>query len=87
MFALTISGVAKCDTIVTLGNTWAQGQDATFRLAIPSTTSTWSAQVTFDKPVTALNVYNAVVTPCSGVNFINILRAAFTLVDPKSVKN
>ena len=67
MISVLISGVPKCDTIVILGNTWATGQDATFKLVIPSTTSTWSAQVTYDKPVTVLNVYNAVMTPCAGL--------------------
>ena len=48
-------------------SSWATGANGAFSFKVPESTSTgWTIQVTFDKPVTNLNVWNGQNEQCDG---------------------
>ena len=58
-------GTANCNTIT---NTWGTGRDSVFNLHMNSTITSWNAEVTFDKAITTLYVYQGSGISCSGGN-------------------
>ena len=55
-------------------SSWGTGANGAFSFKVPESTSTgWTIQVTFDKPVTKLNVWNGQNEQCNGnvCTFIN----------------
>ena len=48
-------------------SSWGTGANGAFSFKVPESTSTgWTIQVTFDKPVTKLNVWNGQNEQCTG---------------------
>ena len=48
-------------------SSWATGANGAFSFKVPESTSTgWTIKVTFDKPVTNLNVWNGQNEQCNG---------------------
>jgi len=65
-----IQEVATCDSIITLGSSWYGGQSGTLNLVVPSATTSWTIVLTFDKPLTSLDVFFGTVTPCTTGGFV-----------------
>ena len=57
---------STCNTISTPTYTWQQGQDAKFNFVVPTTTSSWTIEITFDQAITTLNSWNGIMVACEG---------------------
>ena len=57
---------ADCSAVNLISNTWQNGESATFFFEVPEDTNGWEIEVTFDKDVSNLQVYNAKKAKCKG---------------------